>query len=213
MRDVTETDASIAQNTDMIDYQSYPMGAAVAQLHGNYIIAQNETGFLIIDQHAAHERIIYEKLKKALSEKQIESQQLLVPEIISLSKEECDLLLANQDKLSDCGLEIASFGVNDIIVTSVPAMLKNPNFEDLFEKMLTEFYNLHENPLHEILERICATIACYGSIRSGRIMTLADMNSLLRTMEHTPNAGQCNHGRPTFIKMDLPQLEKLFERR
>ncbi len=194
--------------------QSYPMGAAVAQLHKNYIIAQNETGFIIIDQHAAHERIVYEKMKENLTNKAIESQRLLVPEIITFTKEERDLLLEHQKNLNECGLEINEFGINDIIVTAIPAMLKNPNFDTLFEHLLTEFKNhSNNNPLMHLLERICATMACYGSIRSGRLMSVDDMNALLRLMEKTPHSGQCNHGRPTFIKMSLTDLEKLFERR
>ena len=192
---------------------NYPMGAALAQIHENYIIAQNEDGFIIIDQHAAHERIIYEKLKHHLQQKTIESQKLLVPEILSFSKEQCDLLLLHQQHLNDCGLEIAGFGTDEIIIHAVPAMLKKPNFDRLFDHLLQAFANDNNQPLTDILQRICATIACYGSIRSGRIMQIDDMNALLRQMEQTPNAAQCNHGRPTYIKMNLHDLEKLFERR
>ena len=191
----------------------YPMGAALAQIHGNYIISQNETGFIITDQHAAHERIVYEKLKHHLQQKTIESQKLLVPEILSFSKEQCDLLLLHQQHLNDCGLEIAMFGTDEIIIHAVPAMLKKPNFDRLFDHLLQAFANDDAQPLTDILQRICATIACYGSIRSGRIMQIDDMNALLRQMEQTPNAAQCNHGRPTYIKMNLHDLEKLFERR
>ncbi|MCH9853291.1 MAG: DNA mismatch repair endonuclease MutL [Alphaproteobacteria bacterium] len=192
---------------------NYPMGAAMAQIHENYIIAQNEDGFIIIDQHAAHERIVYEKLKQNLQQKTIESQKLLVPEILSFSKEQCDLLLLHQQYLNDCGLEIKSFGSDEIIIHAVPSMLKKPNFDRLFDQLLEAFANEDNQPLTDILQRICATIACYGSIRSGRIMQIDDMNALLRQMEQTPNAAQCNHGRPTYIKMNLHDLEKLFERR
>ena len=192
---------------------NYPMGAAMAQIHENYIIAQNEDGFIIIDQHAAHERIVYEKLKHNLQQKTIESQKLLVPEILSFSKEQSDLLLLHQQHLNDCGLEIDAFGSDEIIIHAVPSMLKKPNFDRLFDQLLEAFANDDSKPLTDILQRICATIACYGSIRSGRIMQIDDMNALLRQMEQTPNAAQCNHGRPTYIKMNLHDLEKLFERR
>ncbi len=196
------------------NYQSYPMGAAVAQLHLNYIITQTETGFIIIDQHAAHERIIYEEMKIALHQKTIASQRLLIPEIFAFPSEERDLLLSHKTALLQLGLEIEAFGNHEIMIQAIPAMLKAPNFIELFETLVTEFKNYSQGEVFmEVLERICATMACYGSIRSGRAMTISDMNALLRTMEKTPNSGQCNHGRPSFIEMTLHDLEKLFDRR
>ena len=195
-------------------YQAFPMGAAVAQLYLNYIIAQTEDNILIIDQHAAHERIVYEKMKKQLKTNQIASQKLLIPEIIKLSTEDCALLLENQPALSKIGFDIKKFGNDEIIIHTTPAMIKNPNFDDLIENFLEELKNYSNGDnFIEILERICATMACYGSIRSGRAMSIDDMNALLRQMEETPNSGQCNHGRPTFVKMSFHDLEKLFDRR
>lgn len=193
--------------------QSFPLGAARAQLHENYIVAQTQDGLVIVDQHAAHERLVYERFKEQMGENGVEKQGLLSPEIIEL--ENAQNLLTHAEKLSNLGLDIEPFGKDAIAVQSVPALLGHKaNIQQLIRDLADELTE-HDTAqgLEERLNEILSTMACHGSIRSGRRMNGDEMNALLRQMEATPLSGQCNHGRPTYIELKLNDIEKLFGRR
>lgn len=195
--------------------EHFPLGAARAQIHENYIIAQTENGMVIIDQHAAHERIVYEKLKNQKDQNQILKQGLLTPEIISLPDHEAAMLLDQQEQLSNLGLEIEPFGADAIAVQAIPALLGDkPNIPKLISDLTDELTeNGTSQTLEERLNAILSRMACHGSIRSGRRMKAEEMNALLRQMENTPLSGQCNHGRPTYVTLSLNDIEKLFGRK
>ncbi|MGB0901657.1 DNA mismatch repair endonuclease MutL [Halocynthiibacter sp.] len=190
-----------------------PLGAARAQVHENYIIAQTETGMVIVDQHAAHERLVYEKLKHQMAEKGVASQALLIPEIVELSDGDAAALLAHAENLARLGLVIEAFGPGTIAVRETPAILGEINAENMLRDVLDELSDLGESQLvQEKLEAILSRVACHGSIRSGRRMRAEEMNALLREMEATPHSGQCNHGRPTYVELKLSDIERLFGR-
>lgn len=208
-----------AKSEDMPDIQEeisedYPLGAARAQLHENYIVAQTPEGMVIIDQHAAHERLVYERFKAQISENGIEKQGLLTPEIIELSDTQVQELLDHSDTLAKLGLEIEPFGGNAIAVQSVPALLgSKADIKRLIYDLVDEVLDRNTaQTLEECINEILSTMACHGSIRSGRRMNTQEMNALLRQMEQTPLSGQCNHGRPTYISLSLKEIEKLFSR-
>lgn len=193
----------------------YPLGAARAQIHENYIIAQSARGMVIIDQHAAHERLVYEKLKLQQNDRAVLKQGLLTPEIVELGDAAAQNLLAEAACLAAAGLEIEAFGAGAIAVQSIPAVLGDKaNIVQLMNDLSDE---LEEHGTVEGLQdRILAVLsraACHGSVRSGRRMSAEEMNHLLRQMEATPLSGQCNHGRPTYIELGLEEIEKLFRRR
>jgi DNA mismatch repair protein MutL len=194
---------------------NWPLGAARTQLHENYIISQTQDGIVIIDQHAAHERLVYEKFKAQFYSGKIESQRLLTPEIITLDDADCALILENKELLDNCGLEVTAFGADAIAVQAIPALLvQRCTMKDLFDEIAHALRDQKsithvEDRINEILSRM----ACHGSVRSGRRLNLDEMNALLRQMESTPLAAQCNHGRPTFITLSLKDIEKLFGRR
>lgn len=197
------------------DTFTHPLGAARAQLHENYIIAQTEKGLVIVDQHAAHERLVYEKFKTQFHGGKVESQGLLVPEIVDLDDTDIQNLLSQKDLLQKLGLDIEAFGQGSISIQSVPAILGHKiNFSDLIRDLVDEFRE-HKTThgLEEKVNHILSTMACHGSVRSGRRLNAQEMNTLLRNMEQTPNSGHCNHGRPTYIELDLTDIEKLFGRR
>ncbi len=194
----------------------HPLGAARAQVFENYIIAQAEDGLVIVDQHAAHERLVYEKIKAQLDENGVEKQGLLIPEIIDLEEDDIALLTGIADDLAQLGLTIEPFGNGSIAVQDVPALLGNRiNLQGLIRDLVDQLRDdgNTENLLQEKLYALCSTMACHGSVRAGRRLTAQEMNALLRQMEITPNSGQCNHGRPTYVKMQFHDLEKLFGRR
>ena len=196
------------------ELSSFPLGAALAQLHKNYIVAQTDDGLVVVDQHAAHERLVYENMKSYLASGSVPKQGLLLPEIVELDAREVDALLKHQQALDDFGLEIDSFGDDAINVRSTPALLGQVNAKDLIRDLVAEIMTLGDAfSLKEKLEAVCSTMACHGSVRSGRIMKIDEMNALLRQMEATPHSGQCNHGRPTYVELKLGDLEKLFGRR
>ena len=204
-----EEDVSPAPETE-----EYPLGAARAQIHENYIIAQSREGLVIIDQHAAHERLVYERLKAQQDENGIVTQRLLVPELIEMSDKHIDLLLEEQEALSSFGLEIEAFGNGTLALRSVPSLLgEKADLKQLMNNLADE---LEEHgtveKIKEELYAILSRTACHGSIRSGRRMQVDEMNHLLREMESTPLSGQCNHGRPTYVKLSLQEIEKLFKR-
>lgn len=195
--------------------QNFPLGAARAQLHENYIVAQTAEGMVIVDQHAAHERLVYERFKAQVEEHGVEKQGLLSPEIIQLEDSEAERLLGYADGLAKLGLEIEPFGAGAIAVQSIPALLgAKPNLERLIRDLADEITERDTaQGLEERLNDILSTMACHGSVRSGRRMNVDEMNALLRQMEATPLSGQCNHGRPTSITLSLADIEKLFGRR
>jgi len=191
----------------------HPLGAARAQVHENYIIAQTETGIVIVDGHAAHERLVYEKLKTQMAENGVAAQALLIPEIIEMSDGDSAQLLAVADELSRFGLTIEPFGGGAIAVRATPAILGEVNAEALLRDILDELSDQGSSTLvQERLEAILSRVACHGSIRTGRRMRGDEMNALLREMENTPRSGQCNHGRPTYVELNLTDIERLFGR-
>ena len=190
----------------------HPLGAARAQLHKNYIIAQTERGLVIVDQHAAHERIVYEALKKGLKDG-LPSQLLLIPEIVDLPEEDVARLAEAADELAALGLAIEQFGPGAIAVRETPALLGEIDAQALVRDLADELAEWGSaQGLRDRLEHVAATMACHGSVRSGRLLKPDEMNALLRQMEVTPNSGQCNHGRPTWVELDLKDIERLFGR-
>jgi len=190
-----------------------PLGAARAQIHENYIIAQTTDGIVVVDQHAAHERLVYEKLKKQMNANGVAAQALLIPEIIEVSEQDCVTLMNVASELAILGLVIESFGGNAIAVRETPAILGEVNAKAIVLDILDELQDWSQTQLiQDNLEAILSRVACHGSIRSGRIMRSEEMNALLREMEVTPHSGQCNHGRPTYIELKLSDIERLFGR-
>ncbi len=190
-----------------------PLGAARAQIHENYIIAQTETGMVIVDQHAAHERLVYERLKRQMAENGVAAQALLIPEIVELSADDATRLLAIADDLARLGLGIEPFGPGAIAVRETPAILGPVNASALLADILDELTDQGESlSLAARIEAVLSRMACHGSVRAGRRMTAEEMNALLREMEATPHSGQCNHGRPTYVELKLADIERLFGR-
>jgi DNA mismatch repair protein MutL len=190
-----------------------PLGAARAQVHENYIIAQTADGMVIVDQHAAHERLVYERLKRQMAENGIKAQALLIPEIVELSSSDAERLLAVAEDLASLGLGIEPFGGNAICVRETPAILGEVNAVAMLRDVLDELDDLGETQsVKDRIEAILSRVACHGSIRSGRRMRAEEMNALLREMEATPHSGQCNHGRPTYVELKLADIERLFGR-
>ena len=192
----------------------HPLGAARAQVHENYIIAQTADGVVIVDQHAAHERLVYERLKRQMSEAGIVRQALLIPEIADLSAQDATRLLEISEALADVGLVIEPFGGHAIAVREVPAILGQVNAAALLRDVLDEVAESGQSHLVKAkIDAVLSRMACHGSVRSGRNMRAEEMNALLREMEATPHSGQCNHGRPTYVELKLADIEKLFGRR
>lgn len=191
----------------------YPLGTARGQVHENYIIAQTATGMVIVDQHAAHERLVYEKLKRQMAENGVAAQALLIPEIVDLSASDCARLLDVAEELAKLGLSIEAFGGSAIAVRETPAILGTVNAKAMILDILDELADQNEsNTVQARIEAILSRVACHGSIRSGRWMRGEEMNALLREMEATPHSGQCNHGRPTYVELKLSDIERLFGR-
>lgn len=190
-----------------------PLGTARAQLHKTYIVSETADGIVLVDQHAAHERIVYEKLKAALTGGRIARQLLLIPEIVEMAEDEAALLVEYGGKLADSGLVIESFGPGAVIVREAPALLGQCDLQSLVRDLAHELGENETGSVEARLNAICATMACHGSVRAGRAMRLDEMNALLREMEATPSAAQCNHGRPTYVELSRAELERLFERR
>ena len=195
------------------DPQDLPLGTARGQVHENYIIAQTATGMVIVDQHAAHERLVYEKLKRQMAENGVAAQALLIPEIVELSDGDCARLLELADDLARLGLGIEAFGGGAIAVRETPAILGEVNAEAMIKDILDELDDMGSSQTVQArIEAILSRVACHGSIRSGRWMRAEEMNALLREMEATPHSGQCNHGRPTYVELKLADIERLFGR-
>jgi DNA mismatch repair protein MutL len=197
-----------------VDVDAHPLGAARAQLHENYVVAQTGDGIVIVDQHAAHERLVYERMKSQLAERGVARQMLLIPEVVEMDEPAAERLAARAGELADLGLVIESFGGGALVVREVPALLGEPDVQGLLRDLADELAEMDQTlSLKERLEEVCSTMACHGSVRSGRRLTVEEMNALLRQMEATPYAGQCNHGRPTYVELKLADIEKLFGRR
>ena len=193
---------------------NYPLGAARAQFHTTYVIAETHDGIVIVDQHAAHERLVYERLKKDLAVSGVARQGLLIPEVVELNSTEVVLLVEHSSELAEFGLTLEAFGENAVLVREVPELLGHTNIKELVKDLADELGEFGESfTLKEKIEQVCSTMACHGSVRAGRILNASEMNALLREMEITPHSGQCNHGRPTHIKLQLSDIEKLFGRR
>ena len=206
--------AKVEENIIDREFESFPLGAAKGQLHSTYIISETKDGIILIDQHAAHERLVLEEMKENYKQGQLSSQILLIPEVINLKSIEKNILLENQEHLKKLGFEIESFGDESIIVREVPSLLGHANISNLIKDVAEELSILETQiSIDDKINSIISKSACYGSVRSGRILNASEMNSLLRKMEITPNSGQCNHGRPTSIKLSLNDIEKLFGRR
>ena len=192
----------------------HPLGAARAQLHENYIIAQTATGVVIVDQHAAHERLVYERLKRQMADTGIRAQALLIPEIVELSPTDAARLLDHAPTLARIGLGIEPFGGSAIAIRETPAILGPVNGEALVRDILDELSDAGDSQLLQTrIDAILSRMSCHGSVRSGRQMRAEEMNALLREMEATPLSGQCNHGRPTYVELSLHDIERLFGRR
>jgi DNA mismatch repair protein MutL len=192
---------------------SYPLGAARAQVHETYIVAQTADGIVVVDQHAAHERLVHEQMKEALARDGIKRQGLLLPEVIELDEAACGRLLERADQLAELGLVIESFGPGAVVVREVPAMLGNTDVAGLVRDLADDIAELGEGlTLKERLDAVSGTMACHGSVRAGRRLTVQEMDALLRQMEATPHSGQCNHGRPTYVELKLADIERLFGR-
>ncbi|ABV79839.1 DNA mismatch repair protein [Rickettsia bellii OSU 85-389] len=193
----------------------YRLGAAKAQLHTTYVISQTEDSIVITDQHAAHERLGYEKIKNYIKNEELIKQRLLIPEIVELPDEKrADILYENKDKLSKLGLSLEKFGEKSIIVTEIPNILGDINVQKLIQDLADHLAECGENiALTELIEHVTETYACHYSIRAGRKLSADEMNALLRQMENTPFSGQCNHGRPTYIELKLKDIERLFGRK
>jgi len=191
------------------------LGSAKAQFHNTYIISQTEDSIVIVDQHAAHERIVMEKLKSHLLEdKKVATQMMLIPEVVDLNVVEKNAILENADNLSKLGLEIEEFGLTAVLVREIPALLKDCEVKTLVHDLAEEMTEWGRGfSLEKKLHLVCATMACHGSVRAGRGLNIEEMNHLLREMEITEHSGQCNHGRPTYVKLNLTEIEKLFDRR
>ena len=190
------------------------LGRARAQLHGTYILAETATGIVLVDQHAAHERLVYEKMKEALGERGVARQVLLLPEVIELDETGAASLAACAEELAEFGLLIEPFGPGAVVVREVPAILPGLDVRGLVCDLADELAEWGDTlSLKERIETVCGTLACHTSVRAGRHLSPAEMDALLRHMEVTPNSGQCNHGRPTYVALDLADIERLFGRR
>ena len=194
--------------------EDFPLGAARAQLHETYILAQTSDGIVIVDQHAAHERLVYERMKQSLRNGGVARQGLLMPEVVELDEASAGRLAARADDLAELGLTLEAFGPGAVVVRETPALLGEVDVQGLVRDLADELAELGDTfALKERLQDVCGTMACHGSVRAGRRLNGAEMNALLREMEVTPHSGQCNHGRPTYVELKLADIEKLFGRR
>ncbi len=200
--------ASLPENS------SFPMGVARGQVAKTYIVAEAEDGLVIVDQHAAHERLVLERMRRALDSGRVAAQALLLPEVVELDEPGCDRLEARAEELAELGLDLERFGPNAVLVRATPALLGGGDVKGLVADLADELAAFDQAlSLKEKLDAVAGTMACHGSVRAGRVLSVAEMNALLREMEVTPHSGQCNHGRPTWIKLAHGDIEKLFGRK
>src|SRR6516165_5414111 len=210
LRPIEETEPSAAPAPS----EEAPLGAARAQLHGTYILAETARGIVLVDQHAAHERLVYEKMKEALAARGVARQALLLPEVVELDEAAAARLAVRAEELAEFGLVLEPFGPGAVVVREVPALLPGVDVAALVRDLADELAEWGDAlALKERIETVCGTLACHTSVRAGRRLSAAEMDALLRQMEATPNSGQCNHGRPTYVALDLADIERLFGRR
>jgi len=198
----------------VVEDNVFPLGAACAQVHETYIVAQTRDGLVLVDQHAAHERLVYERMKRDLGSNGIPRQPLLLPEVVELDETAAERLLSRKNELEELGLSLDNFGQGAVVVHEIPALLGEMNIQQLVRDLADDIAVYGQTmTLKEKLEEVCSTMACHGSVRAGRRLTSDEMNALLRQMENTPHSGQCNHGRPTYVELKLHDIEKLFGRK
>ncbi len=208
------TPSARAEDVASMQADDHPLGAARAQIHETYIVAQTADGIIIVDQHAAHERLVYERMKQSLATGGVARQGLLIPEIVELEKEEADRIEARRDEFAELGLVLERFGDDAVIVREVPALLGQTDIAAVVRRLSDDLAVIGDAlALKERLEDICGSMACHGSVRAGRRLAPEEMNALLRAMEATPHSGQCNHGRPTYVELKLSDIERLFGRK
>jgi DNA mismatch repair protein MutL len=196
------------------DATRFPLGVARGQVAATYIVAEAEDGLILVDQHAAHERLVLERMRRAMADGGVARQALLLPEVVELDEPACDRLEARAAELVEMGLELERFGARAVLVRATPAILGNGDVKGLVTDLADELAAFDDAlALKEKLDHVAATMACHGSVRAGRILSIAEMNALLREMEVTPHSGQCNHGRPTWVKLQHSDIEKLFGRK
>lgn len=194
--------------------RDWPLGVARAQMHETYILAQTSDGIVIVDQHAAHERLVHERMKAEFAAGGVRTQGLLVPEIVELSADEADRICQRAEELAEMGLEVEPFGKGAVAVRATPAILGQTDVQGLIRDLADDFAEFDAGmALKERIEEVMGNMACRGSVRAGRRLTPEEMNALLRQMEATPHSGQCNHGRPTYVELKLADVERLFGRR
>ena len=189
-----------------------PLGQAIAQLHGIFILAQNERGMVLVDAHAAHERVLYERLKRQLAEGSIPSQQLLVPTMLKLAEDQADALEARREALRQFGLEFDRVGPQAVALRAVPPLLAGGDLEAMLRSLVDDESQAHVDEVLNAQERVLAEMACKAAIKAHRTLNLHEMNALLRDMERTEFANQCNHGRPTWVQLEMHELDRLFLR-
>ena len=193
---------------------SFPLGVARGQVAATYIVAEAEDGLVIVDQHAAHERLVLERMRRAASDGEVARQVLLIPDVVEMDEPDCDRIEAASAELASLGLDVERFGPTSVLVRATPAPLGKADTSGLVRDLAAELAELGSAlSLRDRLDQVAGTIACHGSVRAGRILSVAEMNALLREMEVTPRSGQCNHGRPTWVKLAHADIEKLFGRR
>ena len=196
------------------NFGDYPLGAARGQLHETYIVSQTTDSVVIVDQHAAHERLVYEEMKATMNSEGVKRQGLLIPEIVELDEVAAEKIVEKSGELEEMGLVLETFGPGTVVVREVPALLGEINIQGLIKDLADEIVELDDTlSLKSRLADVCSTMACHGSVRAGRRLNGDEMNALLRQMEATPHSGQCNHGRPTYVELKLTDIEKLFGRR
>jgi DNA mismatch repair protein MutL len=194
--------------------EDFPMGVARGQVAKTYIVAEADDGLVLVDQHAAHERLVLERMRAALAGGRVAAQALLIPEVVELEEDACDRLEARADELRDFGLDLERFGARAMLVRATPALLGSADPRGLVRDLADDLA-AHDDALdlRQRIDLVAATMACHGSVRAGRILSVTEMNALLREMETTPRSGQCNHGRPTWVKLSHGDLERLFSRK
>ena len=202
------------ERLDNVPTPAYPLGTARAQLHETYIVAQTQDGIVIVDQHAAHERLVYEEMKQTMAGQGVPRQTLLIPDVVEMGESDSARVLARKDELAEMGLILEPFGQGAVCVRETPALLGEVDVQGLLRDLADDLSEYDEAlSLKERFEHVCGTMACHGSVRAGRRLNGDEMNALLRQMEATPHSGQCNHGRPTYVELKLADIERLFGRR
>ncbi|MBU0724999.1 MAG: DNA mismatch repair endonuclease MutL [Alphaproteobacteria bacterium] len=210
----TSLSAPPAPVNDTAPQNDLPLGVARGQVHGTYIVAQTADGIVIVDQHAAHERLVYERMKQALGESGVARQSLLLPEVVELDEPAVERLISRAEDLARLGLVVEGFGPGAVVVREVPALLGQVDAAGLVRDLADDLAEWDQAlALEDRLAHVCGTMACHGSVRAGRRLNGEEMNALLRQMEATPHSGQCNHGRPTYVELKLADIERLFGRR